>query len=719
MNCAGGSRAGQSEPIAVPGRNCWQRVRADRVAFLVDGAAYFRAFKAAALRARTSILIVGWDVNSRTPLEFPEDAQRDVPNELGPLLNHLAHRRGDLRIHVLGWDSPLIYAPDREWLPQARLDWFTHPNLSFALDNQHPLGASHHQKIVVIDDSIAFLGGMDLTHSRLDSPEHRPDDPRRRNPDGTTYGPYHDVQVAVGGPAAQALGDVARDRWTRATGQVLRPVEPAQESWPDDLPLDMTEVDVAIARTYPKWKSRDETREVERLFRDSLAEASHTVYIENQYFTAASIAQGLVERLAQADCPEIVMVVPQEPTGWLEQTAMGIKQRYWLARLRAADRHGRFRAYMPVVGEAGEVGVKVHAKVMVGDGRFLRIGSANLNNRSMGLDSECDLAVEAEPGSPEAEAIAGLRDRLVAEHLGVPAEAAAREIETRGSLIAAIEALRGPGRSLKPFPETPPDAIDTVVAETDLLDPAETLGPERIADELSDQETGQTTLRAALIRLAVVVAGLLGLAALWRWGPLSEIADAATLEAWSQSLRSEWTTSVALLAAYVVGGVLMFPILILIVATGLILGPGLGLLVAGTGALLGAVAGYGFGALLGRKTLERMSGGRLDRLSRHLARRGLLSMTLIRLLPLAPFTLVNLAAGASHIRFRDFTLGTILGMAPGVLAITLFSGQLGEVVRSPDPLNVGLLVALLLVILSAALWSWRRFARWRGGSPRA
>jgi uncharacterized membrane protein YdjX (TVP38/TMEM64 family) len=392
---------------------------------------------------------------------------------------------------------------------------------------------------------------------------------------------------------------------------------------------------------------------------------------------------------------------------------MGIKQRYWMAGLREADRHGRFRVYMPVVGDNGEIGVKVHAKIMVADDRFLRIGSANLNNRSMGLDSECDLALEGEPGSPEATAITSLRDRLVAEHLGTSRERVAEEVGRHGSLIEAIEALRGPGRSLHPFPEVAPDSIDTVVAQSDLLDPASPMAPERLADELAGNTAERTMLRKALIRLGFVVAALLGLAALWRWSPLSELADAATLETWSQTLRSEWITSAAMLAAFVVGGVTMFPVLILIVATGLIFGPAVGLPVAMMGALLGAVAGYAIGVMVGRKTLERMAGGRLDRVSRQLARRGLLSMTLIRLLPLAPFTLVNLAAGASHISFRDFVLGTILGMAPGIVLITLFSGQLGKVLRSPDPLNIALLIAFLLAIASAAIWSWRRFVQRR------
>jgi len=697
--------------LAVEGRNCWRKARAHRVTFLVDAAAYFRAFNAAALRARHSIMIVGWDVNSRTALEFPDQASAEVPNELGPLLDHLASRRNGPRIQVLSWDSPRLYDLDREWLPHARFDWFTHPKLCFALDNEHPFGASHHQKIVVIDDSIAFVGGLDLTVGRLDEPAHRPDDARRKTPDGAPYAPFHDIQMAVDGPAARAVAAVARDRWLRATGQRLRPVESASDCWPEGLAADLADVEVAVARTSPAWKGRAEVREIEALFLDAIRDARETIYIENQYITATRIAQAILDRLGHADCPEILCVVPQEPTGWLEQTTMGIKQRCVIARLREAAKHGRIRFYVPVVGKNGETAVKVHAKIMIVDGRVLHVGSANLNNRSMGFDSECNLAVEGEPDSATAQAITAFRNRLLAEHLDAPADRVAREIEARGSMIEAIEGLRSSGRSLVPFPDVPPDTIDTVVADAALLDPAAPAEPERIADELAGEDSGQMMLRMAVVRLAGLVAVLLCIAALWRWGPLSEFASPATLKAWDLAQGGGWLATAAVLAAYAIGGLVMFPVVVLIAATGLLYGPLAGLLVAGAGSLLGAVAGYGTGLLLGRKALRRLAGGRLDRVSRQLARRGVLSMTVIRLLPLAPFTLVNVAAGASHISFRDFVTGTLLGMAPGIAAITLFSSQLGRVVATPDALNVGILIALLLAIGVATFWSWRRFVR--------
>ncbi|MCP5365126.1 MAG: VTT domain-containing protein [Hyphomicrobiales bacterium] len=692
------------------GRSCWRIARASRLAFLVDAAAYFRALKAAAIRARHSIIIIGWDVNSRTLLEYPDDARPDVPNELGPLLHHLASERRALRINVLCWDSPLIYSINREWLPQARFDWFTDRNLCFALDDQHPLGASHHQKIVIIDDQIAFVGGIDLTAGRLDDSDHRPDDPRRRNADGTAYGPFHDVQVAVEGSAAKAVAALARERWLHATGRRLPPVTSSSaDCWPRDLSIDLQDVDVAITRTYPAWKGRPEAREIEALFLDAIGQAKTSIYIENQYFTATRVAQALLDRLERADCPEITLVLPLEPADWLEKTTMGVKQRHFLERVRSADRHGRFRVYAPVVGEGSEVGIHVHAKVMVVDDHFVYAGSANLNNRSMGLDSECGLAIEGETGSATAQAIVDFRNRLLAEHLGTPIDRVASEIDAHGSLFAAMDSLRGADRRLIPFPDESADPIDTVVAETELLDPASKVEPEHLADEMTGDQEGRTGLRQSVIRFAIVAGLLLGLTALWRWGPLAEFANASRLEALAQSMRGNWVATATVIAVYVVGGLVMFPVTVLIVATGLIYGPITGLLVAAAGCFLGALSGYGVGAGLGRATVRRLSGERLDHLSRQLARRGLISMTIIRLLPLAPFTVINLAAGASHISLRDFVLGTVLGMAPGILAVTLFSGQLGEVMRAPDALNIGILIGVLLVVGVTVAWAWRRF----------
>jgi phosphatidylserine/phosphatidylglycerophosphate/cardiolipin synthase-like enzyme len=146
----------------------------------------------------------------------------DNEEELGDFLNRLAAENPDLEIHILSWDFSVIYVMEREILPLFNLGWKTHPRIRFRMDGEHPVGASQHQKIVVVDDLLAFCGGIDLTKNRWDTPEHRTKDPRRVNPDGKPYRPFHDVQAAVAGPAAAALGDLFRERWRRATGRELQ-----------------------------------------------------------------------------------------------------------------------------------------------------------------------------------------------------------------------------------------------------------------------------------------------------------------------------------------------------------------------------------------------------------------------------------------------------------------------------------------------------------------
>jgi len=183
--------------ILKPGYNCWRVEHARRVSFLVDAAAYYKAFRAAAAQARHSILMLGWDIDSRVQLVRDEDPG-PLPNTLCDFLNALVSRPGGPHAYVLTWDFAMLYALDREWLPLYKMDWRTHRRLQFRMDDKHPPGGSHHQKVVVVDDSVAFVGGLDLTRARWDTPEHRPGDPRRIEIAGKPpYRPFHDVQLIV------------------------------------------------------------------------------------------------------------------------------------------------------------------------------------------------------------------------------------------------------------------------------------------------------------------------------------------------------------------------------------------------------------------------------------------------------------------------------------------------------------------------------------------
>jgi phosphatidylserine/phosphatidylglycerophosphate/cardiolipin synthase-like enzyme len=401
-----------------PGDNVWQVARAARAAVLIDAAAFFEAVRAACLQARRSILIVGWDIDSRTPLVGETGVTADgYPASFAEFLAELVRRHPELDVHLLLWDYSLLYAGERELLPRLSLQWRMPERITLHLDNTVPFGCSQHQKLVVIDDALAFSGGLDLTIRRWDTSAHAADNGRRVDPAGRPYRPFHDVQMMVDGAAAQALALLARQRWCRVTGGHPR-IEPVGDPWPQGTAPCFREVDIGIARTQPGYEGEPQIREVETLFIDSIADAQRFVYIENQFLSAALIARHLARQLRRKPELDVVIVAPRSHDSWVERRTMrNGRIRFW--RALGAAGGDRVRLLYPSVEQGARVtDTMVHSKVMVIDDRFLRVGSANLNNRSMGVDTECDLFIEAATPTEHA-AIAGLRNRLLGEHCGV------------------------------------------------------------------------------------------------------------------------------------------------------------------------------------------------------------------------------------------------------------------------------------------------------------
>jgi phosphatidylserine/phosphatidylglycerophosphate/cardiolipin synthase-like enzyme len=468
-----------AEELLVPGETCWRVARAERHAVFVDAADYFAALKGAVLRAQRRVLFIGWDFDPRIRMDPRRSGRRHSgarrADKLGRVLEDAVRANPRLEIGVLQWDYGMVVGLGRGLAPIVLLNRRTPDRLTMTVDTHHPVGGAHHQKIVVVDDCLAFAGGIDVTADRWDTPEHLDRQPLRRRP--STHrptGPWHDVTSLVSGPAARAVGDLARERWASGTGRSLEPVTDVEACWPPEVEPFLTDVDVAISRTRPEHGGQSLVHEIELLWLAAIAAARRTVYVESQYFANRRVAEAIAERLREDDGPEFVVVNPESADGWLEDKAMGTARVKLLALVADADVHGRFRLYVPVT--AGRRPIYVHAKVLVVDDRLLRIGSANLNNRSMGLDTECDLSIEARDGDPRrdelAGAITGLRDRLLGEHLGVPPEAVAATVAgCGGSLLAAVERLRRQqGRSLVPF--TPPalGPVERVLADTELLD---------------------------------------------------------------------------------------------------------------------------------------------------------------------------------------------------------------------------------------------------------
>lgn len=458
------------EPVAGvlrPGRNCWRVAQARRAAVLIDAADYFQNLAEALRQAQKSIMIVGWDFDGRIRL----CPQHEDCASLGDVLRALVEARPELEVRILVWSGALVHTPGETMPLLLGAPWAKHPRIAIRLDTKHPLYASHHQKLVAIDDAIAFCGGIDLTVERWDTCGHEEVHPCRLMPDGKAYSPVHDVQMAVEGEAARAVAEVARERWRLATGEALAVPECEGDYWPQRLEPDFADTPVAVARTAPAYGGAPAVHEIEALTDDLLAAARRSIYIENQYLAASRVRRFLEKSLAARRGPEVVVVVRRVSPGVLERFVMGSNRDRLIRRLRHADRHNRLRIFYPVVaGKEAPCEVLIHAKVMIVDDTALRVGSANLNNRSMGLDTECDLAIEAGEEA-ERRAIAAVRDKLIGEHLGVAPADVAAAVARHGSLIRGIESCNRHARGLRPFPETDFNGPTEPITGTDFLDP--------------------------------------------------------------------------------------------------------------------------------------------------------------------------------------------------------------------------------------------------------
>jgi phosphatidylserine/phosphatidylglycerophosphate/cardiolipin synthase-like enzyme len=460
--------------LLIPGQTCWRVAHAGQFASIIDAADYFRHAKAAMLRAQHRIMLIGWDFDARMTFERGTKTLPG-PNQLGAFLYWMLWKRPALDVYLLRSNLRLLSAFDDIWFgltPVRFLNQITSKRIHFAMDGEHPTGSVHHQKIAVIDDAAAFCGGIDLTADRWDTPAHEHDSRGRRTV-GRSYGPRHEVAAAVDGAAAQALSEQARERWETATTKSLAPVDAERATWPSKLAPTLRNVEVGIARTLPELDHRDEVREVEALNLAAISAARHTIFLENQYLAARRIVDALAARLSESDGPEVVIVIPRRGNNRLERETMDGARHRLIQVLWEADEHRRLGIYYPVTD--GGAPIYVHSKVMVIDDRLLRIGSSNLNNRSMGFDSECDIAIEADSNTSDQDEvrrqITSVRDQLVSEHLGVPVDDLQSVLLRRPSLLNAVEQLRGEGGTLRPFTEETVSDEASPLAENDLMDP--------------------------------------------------------------------------------------------------------------------------------------------------------------------------------------------------------------------------------------------------------
>jgi phosphatidylserine/phosphatidylglycerophosphate/cardiolipin synthase-like enzyme len=421
---------------------CAQVIPAPRAGVLVDGHDFYRAIYDACCKAEKSIVMAGWQFESNVELVHGKDAECcEHPTELVAFLRSLCEQKPELEVHNLAWDASAIFALEREPLQRLFFSIRGHKRIHYKMDNAHPFGASQHQKLVVVDRSIAFVGGMDVCQSRWDNRHHAAVFPDRHTPHGKCYPPFHDVQAYVTGEAVDTLRDWFCERWKKARGYEMPERELPRCDIEVTSSFDIDDAaDIGLARTLPRMEEPHTVRvgELFNLHMRAIASAERLIYMENQYFSCDELGEAFERRMRRGGPPlEIVLVLPEKSAGFKERISIGVYQQRILERIGqvARDTGHHFGVYYQAAkGPEGDVPVFIHAKVLAVDDRFLLISSANASNRSMGFDTELGLAWEA----PEPTAsLANARLQLLAEHVGMAPE----ELADPTDLVAKLDAI--------------------------------------------------------------------------------------------------------------------------------------------------------------------------------------------------------------------------------------------------------------------------------------
>ena len=505
--------------ILKPGANCMGIYQAGETGVLVDARDYFRAFYQSALKARRYILLAGWQFDSEVRLLRGKDAEgagRDV--RLINFLETLCENTPELEIYLLAWDYSAVFSLEREWFQEVIFDWSTNERLHFRFDGKHAVGATHHQKLVIMDGSIAFVGGMDICSNRWDDRYHQKENPERIEGDGNPYGAYHDIQSYHTGAVVQELIGLFAERWLAAGADDLD--LPAGESslscdFPQAIALPADRVAVSRTRASASDLDPKDIFEIRHLFVDAILAAESLVYLENQYLSSQAVYWSLIARMATPGRPrlQIVMILPDR-LPFTEELFLGLPQMKLLRSLQqVAEKTGHGLAVFS--SSCRDNGSRkrtfIHSKLLLIDDRFLSVGSANATNRSMGLDTELNVSWEAPETRGELScAIRALRASLLAEHAGLYGQGEDQKFEEIADLITRLNRLADDPDSrlcryqAEPSPESS-ELLESLQPIARVVDPEKPIDGEFVFESLSSYQT--SSFAKGILRLSQILAG--------------------------------------------------------------------------------------------------------------------------------------------------------------------------------------------------------------------
>ena len=411
-------------------RKVWRSGYASSIQYLIDGAEYFKHLYHDLLGAKQWIYISGWEISSHVNLA-PDQSQPWEPIIFENLIRSLVEHNANLKVQLLIWDSFPFFVNKRQGKSELRKA-LQHERIHLVFHRAAPWASSFHQKMVILDGATAYTGGMDIVNSRWSLFGHKHSLDQEEGLSNHQKISYHDVQLRVCGPIVSHLVQLARMDWKTAThGELIEnlksPIEPKPlRAFSDD---NWTWIEVSRTRA-PYWRNSG-TFEIEKKIISLIDSAQKSIYIEHQYLTSKAILQSLKRTLEKAVGPEIIIFSTAEYFGWWENKSLGSLRSEFIKELNASNAYDRFGIFS-IDGVGGRARILIHSKIMIVDGEVVATGSANLTNRSLGLDSESMLTVWNRLESKK------LLISLLGEHLDATPEEIHEQLNKSSSLLDVI-----------------------------------------------------------------------------------------------------------------------------------------------------------------------------------------------------------------------------------------------------------------------------------------
>lgn len=660
--------------------------KAEDPSLLVCAESYFSQIKDAFLNAQEEILILGWSFNLKTILD-------DDGTTLEEILFGIPDK---VKIKILVWDYIIFYMADRDPFIGLNIAFKNKKNIQFGRFDFHPMLSSMHIKMVVVDSEVSFVGGIDLDLERRDGKFNFSEDSMRREKDGHMYGPFRDYALRFEGKQiAKDLRTFFEQMWNSQKEQVSRVHQVADKLTPG--------ANLFFARTLPKFKGNPKDNSSFQLQRWLFENAKRYIFIENQYLTSGRIVDALIQRLAQPLGPEVVIVVSYGHMPILERISMGALLTDCVKKLLHNDPYQRLKIYTLLaprkrqasLRSEGREFVKIHSKCVLVDDTYLKIGSSNMNERSLQFDYELDALVSGE-------VVKKYREEIFSSLLGNGGE-----VEFGESIIWTFEKAR-----LK---------YDKIIEVKDILQKKSALTDYKDYLPLDKREMtffekmGQMFIhRREMLRInAKVVGGIVLLlfiiagAIFVGPGEAKGLLDQAVF-----NLRID--SSLLLMGlfffSYLILGAFFFPLNAYIFLCGAYFSMGEAFALAMTGAMSSAMLTYAMGTLFQKDLDVEAKLEQANRLGKLLRRNSLKTLVFLRIIPLAPFPFVNLVCGKLRMHFGKYVLGTLLGVAPGAAFLIFTEKRLIALFTHPDWGNFVVVILILSLFYAGGRFLKKRMS---------